>query len=148
MSSKAELTRVVGSGGKRVKGAGVIGALKCFKQKKVFSSVTTTRGRVSSVLGHANIYIVAVKWRFANARAEAAMASVNRVAGVNREIHLEIFDLGILVRGTPSQHPTWIWSWVFSIGQFWIFNLVIFNRYPFFIRYDVIALTTLSISVI
>lgn len=98
MSSKAELTRVVGSGGKRVKGAGVIGVLKCFKQKKVFSSVTTTRGRVSSVLGHANIYIVAVQWRFANARAEAAMASVNRVAGVNREIHLEIFDLGILVR--------------------------------------------------
>ncbi|KAB1210879.1 QWRF motif-containing protein 7 [Morella rubra] len=62
-----------GSGGRRVRGADIIGVLKYFKQKKAspLQEEEFHRFRVTQ-----NILL---QWRFANARAEAAMASVKRV---------------------------------------------------------------------
>lgn len=66
-----------GSGGRRVRGADIIGVLKYFKQKKAspLQEEEFHRFRVTQ-----NILL---QWRFANARAEAAMASVKRVTEVS-----------------------------------------------------------------
>ena len=67
-----------GSGGKRAKsGGGVSGVLKYFKQKKV-STLQEEEFHRFRVM-HNRL----LQWRFVNARAEAAMAGVKRVAEVS-----------------------------------------------------------------
>lgn len=67
-----------GSGGKRVKsGGGVSGVLKYFKQKKV-STLQEEEFHRFRVM-HNRL----LQWRFANARAEASMTGVKRVAEVS-----------------------------------------------------------------
>lgn len=68
-----------GSGGKRVKGGGVGvgGVLKYFKQRKVSPPLVEEFHRFRVV--HNRL----LQWRFVNARGEAAMAGVKRIAEVS-----------------------------------------------------------------
>jgi len=66
-----------GSSGKRVKSGGFSGVLKYFKQKKV-STLQEEEFHRFRVM-HNRL----LQWRFVNARAEAAMAGVKRVAEVS-----------------------------------------------------------------
>lgn len=69
------LPESAGSGGKRVKG-GVSGVLKYFKQKKASTPQEDEFHRFRIL--HNRL----LQWRFVNAKAEAAMAGVKRVAQV------------------------------------------------------------------